>query len=1215
MGASGNLVQGNLIGTDPTGTIALGTSGPGVDIANGSSNNTIGGTTPGAGNLISGNTSTDGVEITNSGTSGNLLEGNVIGLNLAGTTSLANRVGVLISAAASGNTFGAGNVISGNAASGVEITGTGTTGNVVAGDYIGTDFTGTHAVPNYAGVELDSGATGNLVGTNGDGVIDSLERNILSGNLFAGVWITGAGTNNNVVAGNFIGTDVTGTASLGNGSVTIFPAPDYFVSGGVEISNGASNNLIGTSGQSADDAGERNVISGNGPFAAEGIDIYGSGTSGNVIAGNFIGTDATGATALGNGGDAIFLGHLSSINWIGVNPVFGPENADQENVISGASFFGVEVYVTTGIVVAGNLIGTNAAGSAAIPNHGGGVSLEDSSNNLVGTTGQDGANDPLQRNVISGNLSAGVSITTITGISGVPALSTANVVAGNDIGTTADGGAPLGNSANGILIQNGASGNWIGFNPVYGPGDADQANVIAGNGSVGVRIENSGTTGNVVAGNLIGLNVDSHGAVIDGLGDNFAGVEILSGASNNRIGVNAVAGAGTENALQRNVISGSYIGVAIYNTGTTGNVVAGNYLGTDPSGATAVPNQTFLAPQSWGVVIAVGVSSNLVGTSGQDGANDALERNVISGNTSAGVFIYGQGFATTGNVVAGNYVGTNAAGSGPVPNGYGVIVSLGASTNWIGANPAYGPENTDQRNVISGNTNDGVELSAAGTTGNVVAGDYIGTDVTGTHAVPNYSGVEIDSGATGNLVGTNGDGAADALERNILSGNLFAGALMTGAGTDNNFVAGNFIGTNAAGTGAVGNGSTVIFDGIGAGISGGVVIENGASNNLVGTSGQSADDAGQRNLISGSLDDGIDIYGSGTAGNVVAGNYIGTNTAGTAALGNAGDGVYFAEAPGTNWVGVNSVYGPENADQGNVISGNSGGMQIYDSAAEVVAGNLIGTNASGSAAIPNPFGVQIIDSSNVLIGTTGQDGAGDALERNVISGNAGDGVQLFTQIFGAIQNPVTTANVVAGNLIGTNAAGSAPLANSGDGVAISAGAYGNWIGFNPVYGAGNADQRNVISGNTGNGVEINGRAATATSSPATTSARTPPARPRSPTRGDGVQITARRRTTPSAARRPGAGNLISGNTNGVEISDRQCQHGPGQPDRPGPDRDRSPLGNSGAGVLVDAGASSNTIGGPVGGGRNVISGNAEGVLITDAATTGNLVAGNLIGTD
>ena len=158
-------------------------------------------------------------------------------------------------------------------------------------------------------------------------------------------------------------------------------------------------------------------------------------------------------------------------------------------------------------------------------------------------------------NVVSGNAIAGIVI------GGVG--TTGNVVAGNLIGTNSAGTAALGNTI-GILIQFGAANNWIGVNSVHGPMSADQGNVIAGNsvaGSVadGIVMQDSGTTGNVVAGNLIGLNVSSGGQVIDGLGDGFAGVLVQSGASGNWIGVNAAAGPGTENALQRNVISGSYV--------------------------------------------------------------------------------------------------------------------------------------------------------------------------------------------------------------------------------------------------------------------------------------------------------------------------------------------------------------------------------------------------------------------------------------------------------------------------------------------------------------------------------------------------------------------------------------------------------------------------------------------------------------------------------
>ena len=223
--------------------------------------------------------------------------------------------------------------------------------------------------------------------------------------------------------------------------------------------------------------------------------------------------------------------------------------------------------------------------------------------------------------------------------------------------------------------------------------------------------------------------------------------------------------------------------------------------------------------------------------------------------------------------------------------------------------------------------------------------------------------------------------AGDTAERNIISGNLFAGVWMTGSGTDHNVVAGNYIGTDVTGTIALANASLPVFEGEGD-VNSGVLIDDGASDNLIGTSGHSADDVGQRNVISGNGYDGVDIDGSGTDGNVVAGNYIGTNAAGAAGLANGGDGVVVTDGAASNWIGVNSVSGgPENADQGNLISGNGyAGIQLYyGSTASVVAGNLIGTDRTGSKAIPNTHGIAI-DSSNNLVGTSGQDGADDAIE-------------------------------------------------------------------------------------------------------------------------------------------------------------------------------------------------------------------------------------------
>ena len=602
-----------------------------------------------AGNAINSN-GTDGVLIDNGAT------GNWIGVNpVDGSQNALQR-----------------NVISGNANDGVEISGTGTTGNVVAGDYIGTDPTGTQAVPNYVGVEIDGGASGNLIGTNGDGVDDALERNVISGNPFAGVWITGLGTDDNVVAGNYIGTDVTGTIAVGNGSAVQYDSIFAQLAGGVVINSGATDNLIGTSGQSADDAGERNVISGN---TYGGVEIEGSGTGGNVVAGDFIGINAAGTAALANGitvagalphGDGVFIAEVNSVNWVGVNPVYGPENADEGNVISGNANHGIAFYDCTAGVAAGNLIGTNAAGTAAIPNWLG-VDVGDSSSILVGTSGQDGAaDDALERNVISGNSLWGVSLD--TGILQNP-VTTGNVIAGNYIGTNASGTAALGNGTYGVEILAGASNNWIGVNPVYGPESADQRNVISGNDGSGVVI--NGGSSNVVAGNYIGTTASGSTA----LGNRGEGVDIFAGTAN-WIGVNPLDG--SESSDQRNIVSAnSGTGIYVTGSGSNGNVIAGDYIGTNAAGSAALANG------SNGVLIAAGASGNWIGVNSVDGPENADQGNVISGNKADGVDLINTG--TTNNVVAGNYVGTNATGTSAIANGFfGVYVNDGTQNNVIG---------------------------------------------------------------------------------------------------------------------------------------------------------------------------------------------------------------------------------------------------------------------------------------------------------------------------------------------------------------------------------------------------------------------------------------------------------------------------------------------------------------------------------------------------
>ena len=390
------------------------------------------------------------------------------------------------------------------------------------------------------------------------------------------------------------------------------------------------------------------------------------------------------------------------------------------------------------------------------------------SDNLIGTNGQS-VDNAGEGNLISGNDFDGVDIH--------GAGTTGNIVAGNKIGTNAAGTAALANADLGVNVSGGATSNVIGSNG-NGVGDQYKGNLISGNVQAGVQFLGTGTDYNVLAGNLIGTDVSGTYAIPNSTSNQECGVFIGYGAAFNIIGTDGID---ADPSGDRNVISGNrgYDGLVIQDG--FDNIVAGNFIGTNASGLAALPNV------GNGMEIKAGSQGNLIGTNGA-GVDDAAERNVISGNDGDGIQIWHAG--TSGNVVAGNYIGTNADGTAALGNGAaGIRIYDGASGNWIGVNSVFNPETPDEGNVISGNTSDGVEMSGAGTSGNFVAGNLIGTDATGTIAIANYAGVEIDSGASGNLIGASGaSSVTDPLERNIISGNTFAGVWMTGTGTDNNVV-------------------------------------------------------------------------------------------------------------------------------------------------------------------------------------------------------------------------------------------------------------------------------------------------------------------------------------------------------------------------------------------------------------------------------------------
>jgi parallel beta-helix repeat protein len=608
-GTGFNVVEGNYIGLNAAGTAALANAGAGVELFNGASSNTIGGPVAGARNIIAGNAS-DGVFVTGTTTTGNLVEGNYIGLNPAGAARIANGGAGVDFQGGTLNNVAATNVISGNTADGVLVLGSPTAGNQVNGNYIGLNAAGTAALANGGyGVDIQGGAVNNTA-----------SGNVISGNTGDGVLILGSPTAGNRLTGNYVGLNPAGAAILANGGA------------GVDIQGGAVNNTA-----------SGNVISGN---ANDGVLILGSTTSGNLLSGNYVGLNAAGTAALGNGGYGVDV-QGGTVN-----------NVVVSNVISGNPNVGVFIQGAFNSVW-GNLIGLNAAGTAALGNAGPGVELypTSSSNTIGGFT-------VAARNVISGNHQQGVYL------NGTPV--TQNLVVGNYIGLNAAGTAAVANTASGIELTGGPVGNTIG-------GIGGGRNFISGNGQYGINV-NNGANANVIQGNTIGLN-GTNGAAVPNTSYNVA---IFAGARSNLVG-GVTAGAA-------NLISGgSTYGVIISDIGTTNNTVRGNSIFNNAGSAillNATANHNLAAPALSSAVVTTNtsVSGTYNGANGTvfqlDFYSDASSASPIEGMTYLGSrSVTGTGSATafTANLGALVPTGRSITASATDPNGNTSQLSTGAA--------------------------------------------------------------------------------------------------------------------------------------------------------------------------------------------------------------------------------------------------------------------------------------------------------------------------------------------------------------------------------------------------------------------------------------------------------------------------------------------------------------------------------------------------------
>jgi hypothetical protein len=1014
-------LKGNIVGTNLQGSIAEANSDAGITIRDAVSVS-IGGETSGESNLISGN-GFYGLEIWNS--SDINIIGNYIGTNLNGTAAIGNvDSGVLV--VDSSSVIFNHNLVSGNGSNGAFFDRVNTI--TVKGNSIGTDATGDTALPNNA---IGLGIKGTDITIGGE---QSGEGNLISGNKgWAGLQIeSSSGLTTVVIKGNTIGTNLAGNKTIGNLGLGIYVNDSNLTLGGITASEGnlvAGNgdtgiviesktdtpytaniigNTIGTNragtvvisnagnGIQLNDVGKatikNNLISGSGNKGWAGLHVQGIGNDNAqaTIQNNIIGLDITGNFALPNEEHGVYAQDI--------NIIIGGNQSGEGNLISSNHGSGIQIENRTALLfsatIIGNKIGTNVDGNQKLGNTFNGVYL------------QGMGNLQIENNLISNNGENGINI---NGKSITSAF-----ICQNKIGTDITGTLDFGNIGNGI---------WAEFADLtIGDGDVCLPNLISGNNGSGIATRGNSSLKLIVRGNKIGTDISGQKAIGQGgdgvlsqeydlffggpnpgdgnlVSGNFQTGLVITGTlsadiQNNYFGTNTdgtkkmgnswngITLNRTQNAqINNNLISGNTNNGIALETGAFNNNIYNNKIGTDASGEVSLGNN------ERGIVFFGGASNN------------SIFSNLISGN-NYGIVIHDLG--TDHNKVYGNVIGLDISGQKILPNARsGIIITEGSSNTIGGLTQA-------ERNIISGNGEFGIVISQPGATNNIIVGNYIGLNQTGSAVWGNaYAGIALFDGASSNRIGGN-----NLSERNIISGNHEHGINIGGKA---NQVINNYIGTDPDGSTDFGNGKE------------GIVLH-------IPNNGIQGENKIVNNLVSGNDLNGISIFSDK---NIIQGNIVGTNAGGQTPLGNSFHGIYIS--------GSQNTIGGNEPNQGNLVSGNgnngvslgidrdTNGNLIRFAKDNLVQGNYLGTNSSGNSALANQWaGVYIAGTGNLIGGTSTGQG-------NLISGNHHEGVILGDSIY-------TTNNNVQGNRIGTDYTGNNPVPNSDDGVSIWSGVGHNTIG-------------------------------------------------------------------------------------------------------------------------------------------------------------------------
>jgi len=711
------------------------------------------------------------------------------------------------------------------------------------------------------------------------------------------------------------------------------------------------------------------------------------------------------------------------------------------NVFRQNAGFGIQIEGGHDVEIRANYIGSDATDVVAEGNLGPGIHVLDSTGVKIG------GSLPAARNIISGNLGDGILFDGANSNDFRGGL-----VQGNYIGTTRSGNGALTNNGNGILLA-------LGWGVQIGGDQPGEGNVVSGNAQTGIRIqmaagENSGQ--NTVWGNHVGTGPEGTNAVPNGVGIYVSGISnLIGGTVTNR-----------RNLVSGNRGDGIQVGTESSFSGytTTHTLIQGNYVGVDLSGNTALPNG------------GNGITASLAPASGDNneqnrigGTNSAnyMARNVISGNTSNGlVFLLGR----TNNWIDGNYIGVSADGLSAIGNGgHGILVG---TSNTYG-NALIGVQ---EGNVISGNGMDGIQVRRADAL--KIQNNLIGPNPGRTAFFPNGSnGISLLSGSFEVLVGgTRTDGG------NLIVGNQGNGITDDG---QENIITGNWIGISPTASEPAGlNQGTY-----------GIHVLSG-TDSILGGSGNAG------NVIDAEIGIGMDPAPNSAA--TILGNIIGFNPDTSFASSHLRIGIHAqgvrapqigADTDGSGpWIGAASEYGIllEGATNGSVTgtrigcAQNSGGFVtnaghglVLSNCNSVSLGEVFSTPSTNYIA-GSDIGIWMQDCDNCWAHYTwiGVAPDGTAL------GNRGDGIRVDhgdynrvgeyqTDSFGVVSGSagvgirVTGASrfQAYGTLIGTDPTGTSAWPNQQGGILL-VNSTNSTLGQTPYL--------NLISGNLGFGIRIEG---------------------------------------------------------------------------------------------------------------------------------------------